>query len=114
MTDRILDPDDDIPEKLTPKDHRQIDTVLNAFDFKRVEDFMKATDWKWGTPHPPHIPNQDELQKTARMLLENVLPGKGSIRSSCGGFTASIERMEEGPTLRLVFIITASEATIRE
>ena len=64
---------------------KQIDTIIDEFNFNDVQDIMKKTDWVWYLTYTPTIPTINELKSEARELLEDAVTLKFA---SSGGFTA--------------------------
>ena len=52
---------------------KQIDRIMGTFDFSRVSKAMRALDWKLGSLENAHFPDEDELRKDARSLLESIV-----------------------------------------
>ena len=63
------------------------ESIMDDFDFHEVQAIMKIKRHTYrGEDTTPSI---NELESTARMVLESVAQSeKNSTRSSCGGFTA--------------------------
>ena len=80
---------------------RQVDEVLEAFDFGRVHRVMVSLAWTWA--NLDRVPTKAELAAEARRLLCE-LDGKPGVHGS-GGLRASFK--EDG-TLSLKFILCES------
>jgi hypothetical protein len=62
---------------------------LSEFDFEKVHKVMTFLDWKWWFPGQPHVPDIEELKRSAEKLLaEVVTDNKGSTYISSGGLKA--------------------------
>lgn len=81
----------------------QIDHIMDHFDFAKVESVMGLLNWTWGDPESP---DQSQLRKMARERLRAV--NDECCYSSCGGFTASIDRWGQ---LTLEFVLTDWDAS---
>ncbi len=80
---------------------RQVDEVLETFDFDRVHQVMTSLGWTWA--NLDRVPTRAELVAEARRLL-GELDGKPGVHGS-GGLRASLK--EDG-TLSLKFILCES------
>ena len=80
---------------------RQIEYILDNFDFEAVKETMVALDWKWGSPG--HIPSFNELRRTAKEQLQ-CAARSGYVAT--GGFEA--ELLQES-VLRLSFVVESLE-----
>jgi hypothetical protein len=53
---------------------KQIDEIMEEFDFKKVHSVMKYVDWRWvkdgDDDFEMEIPNIERMKETARRLLE--------------------------------------------
>jgi hypothetical protein len=87
----------------TPKTgfERQVEEVLDSFDFDKVLRVMEILGWTWA--NLDRVPTRSELLKEARRLLSE-LNGKTGVHGS-GGLRASCK--EDG-TLSLKFILCES------
>ncbi len=83
--------------------NEQIEEVLDAFDFDYVKKIMMFLDWKWGAGADAYIPSYNELRRTAKQLLEDTY-----LQGRC--VTGGLEAEDSDGILRLVFIVTQSEA----
>lgn len=90
---------------------KQIDYVLDYFDFEKVHKTMEALDWNWSTTEG--VPMIGELRSRARELLTEAVTkvkqnqefGAGHTIAT-GGFRATANRYEDDPEkiyLRLSF-----------
>lgn len=86
--------------------------VLNGFNFRKVQDVMRTTNWKWACSNGEYeIPSLYEMIKTAERLLRTIIKnyGRGKFTSLCnGGFRASLD---EDDFLTLEFIAESSGAS---
>lgn len=64
---------------------KQIDNIIECFNFNDVQSIMKKTDWVWYITHTPVLPSIKVLKECARELLEKAVSHKFA---SSGGFTA--------------------------
>lgn len=80
-----------------------IEEVLDGFDFEKVQQVMRALDWKWFDSG--EIPTIDRMRETVRDLYRHTLKfGEGSCRT--GGFR--LQRWKDGHC-RLSFEAVSSE-----
>jgi hypothetical protein len=86
---------------------RQVEEVLEAFDFERVHRVMEPLGWTWA--NLGRVPTRAELAAEARRLLVE-LDGKPGVHGS-GGLRASYK--EDG-TLSLKFILCESWSDLSE
>jgi len=84
---------------------KQIDYIMDNFDFSRVHKAMKALNWKWAGANY-EVPEESDLRSTARRLLEDVAVMDIGYWIATGGFVASKEEDEDGHYLTLMFRIT--------
>ena len=79
---------------------KQIDEIMDWFDFDKVHKTMIALNWGWGVPQV--IPEESELRAKARKMLRRV-GFEDSIMCGSGGFVASRdeESDEDGPWVRM-------------
>lgn len=83
-------------------EEKQIDCILDTFDFKSIQKIMKALDWKWylGPNYKLKFPTQKQLYDMAKHLLTTcVEKSLGTIQY--GGF---IVTYKEGEELTLAFV----------
>lgn len=89
----------------TPLD-KQIEFIMNEFNFARIEQAMQQMDWKWG--HKDSLtfscPDIDRIKECARHLLELVSKTTIDHSVSTGGFIAS----RRDNYLRLAFEIESA------
>ena len=64
---------------------KQIDHIIQEFDFKRVYKMMKAVNWKYS--NPAGVPSIDRIKGVARSMLETCVRDN-NLFASTGGFTA--------------------------
>ena len=46
----------------------QIDEIMDEFDFRKVADYMKGTDWKWHNAEDG-VPSEQEIRKSVRSTM---------------------------------------------
>jgi hypothetical protein len=75
---------------------KQIDEVMDWFDFAKVEKTMELLEWGWGTDMK--VPCQGEIRESARKTMKQAARF-GSSHS--GGFSARVieSKDEDGPWL---------------
>lgn len=82
---------------------KQIDEIMDSFEFDRVLKIMKALQWMWGFGESEHYPDEWELRKSARERLREAAKNHGS--SETGGFLArcyyGIDKDDSKPFVRL-------------
>lgn len=85
---------------------KQIEDILENFDFEHVRESMVALDWKWVTSNLKfeYIPDIQELKETAKHCLEGAIK---STFSETGGFLA----VNSSGVLNLYFVL---EETMNE
>ena len=86
---------------------RQVEEVLDAFDFERVHRVMESLSWTWA--NLDRVPTRAELASEARRLLAE-LDGSPGVHGS-GGLRASYK--DDG-TLSLKFILCESWSDLNE
>ena len=86
---------------------RQVEEVLETFDFERVHRVMESLEWSWA--NLDRVPTKAELAAEARRLL-NELDGRPGVLGS-GGLRASYK--DDG-TLSLKFILCESWSDLSE
>ena len=86
---------------------RQVEEVLDAFDFERVHRVMESLSWTWA--NLDRVPTRAELASEARRLLAE-LDGSPGVHGS-GGLRASYK--DDG-TLSLKFILCESWSDLSE
>ncbi len=94
------------PQQKTRFD-RQVEEVLDSFDFDRVHEVMGSLSWTWA--NLGRVPTRAELVTEARRLLEE-LDGRPGVHGS-GGLRASYK--EDG-TLSLKLILCESWSDLDE
>lgn len=69
---------------------KDVENILDEFDFHRVQQAMKALDWKYHDTEED-VTSIGELRRMARMCLEQVYYSKDSPEYliGCGGFEAT-------------------------
>jgi hypothetical protein len=80
---------------------RQVEEVLDSFDFNKVHRVMEFLCWTWA--NLDRVPTRSELVEEARRLLSELdgrpgVHGSGGLRASC----------KEDGTLSLKFILCES------
>lgn len=88
--------------------NKDVNDILNNFDFEKVKDVMDALDWKYWDSEEDTV-SIYELRKTARYLLTTVYnaPNSPHQHLSTGGFEAE-RRMYPGDSkkyLHLKFVV---------
>jgi hypothetical protein len=82
-----------------------IDSVLDDFDFEKIQKMMRAVNWTYAIPNevPNEVPDVPVLRKTARTLLRGavkefvpLMDSQGSFGVSSGGFEATAFCDEDG------------------
>jgi hypothetical protein len=86
---------------------KQVEEVLETFDFERVHRIMESLAWTWA--NLDRVPTRAELVAEARRLLEE-LDGSPGVHGS-GGLRASYK--DDG-TLSLKFILCESWSDLNE
>lgn len=87
---------------------KQIDFIMDRFNFSKVQRAMEAVNWAWASTNG--VPEEYALRVHARELLEEVANLEVGYSICAGGFTASKEEEADGPFLRLVFCIDEERA----
>lgn len=62
----------------------QIDEVMDCFDFCKVAEYMKQTNWTWATTDN-YVPDEQQLRQSVRNTMKQ-LAKTGTIGQDCGGF----------------------------
>jgi hypothetical protein len=91
------------------KYQKQIDEIMDFFDFHKVQKMMEAVEWTW---HDEGVPDEPDLRQTARKLLQQLVEQNLS-EIGTGGFTVSRFKYEDGVeeiTLRWGIEWTASDS----
>lgn len=98
---------------------KEVDKLLEEFDFERVHKTMQTLDWKWYHPGEDgtKVPSLDEIKKRARQVIqeaaESAAMSKGEYVIGTGGFhgEAKYYPKEEGKKsflwVRLAFVLEA-------
>jgi hypothetical protein len=95
--DKIDDPEEFLGRR-APVDEAMrtlIDEIMDEFDFAKVAQHMRATNWQWvrhNSPADPieyYQPEERDLRRTARRLLTDIAGDENeNVLLSSGGFTA--------------------------
>ena len=80
---------------------KQIDFIMDHFNFSKIQKAMEAVSWCWASTNG--VPEEYALRVRAREILEEVAELEVGYAINAGGFTASKEEDDDGPFLRLVF-----------
>ena len=88
--------------------YKEIEDILDEFDFDKVAKVMEALNWTWR--FEPEPPTRGELRRQARDLLQRVykMPELAETSTGTGGFEAS-RHMYVGDTkkyLAIKFIVS--------
>lgn len=79
---------------LSDVERNKIDSIMENFDFDKVQSVMDYLDWKWvGTKNG--IPDVDEIKDEARRMLIDAAFEETTI--SCGGLKATYKPDDENP-----------------
>lgn len=75
-------------EEISTKDYSgDIPRIMEGFNFKKVHDYMKSVDHKWVSNKGYGVPEIEDLQNTARMLLLSAaLDDREITNIGTGGF----------------------------
>lgn len=88
---------------------KEIEDILDNFDFKQVKKVMDALEWKYHDSPDSHI-TIAELRKMARRLLKDIYNADPSDHwfIACGGFEAERRMCPGDPKkyLYLKFVVT--------
>jgi len=93
---------------LTTEDHKNINLIMDSFDFERVQKAMIATGWKWANRKEDGklmFPSLFDIKQSARSLLESSKTVSGI---SSGGFHA--EYFEKFGTFSLSFVLDKQDS----
>lgn len=71
---------------------KQIDTIMNSFNFKNVHKVMTVLDWTWATTGS--VPSVEQLKESANRLLNRLDEKEGTNYIATGGFKASKRKNE--------------------
>lgn len=87
--------------------YTQMNTIMEQFDFTRVQKTMEALDWGWmGEAAPPSMRDiESTAEQVMRWAVTGYMEGKPFYSSSTGGFTALILKYDAGPRLELTFSV---------
>ncbi len=99
--------------RLSERSRRQIDDVMDNFDFRKVERYMRRVAWRWARPVPEegngrveeYVPTEQDLRREARAMLAKTVGREGGV-FGMGGFWATFRSGQ----LRLVFELTSWES----
>lgn len=91
---------------------KDIDNIMDWFDFNKVQKAMQALDWQWATSEYG-VPEEPELRETARKYLQKtidyaVAQGRKHTMAT-GGFVYTYD--PEYSELTLTFEVTSWTAT---
>lgn len=86
--------------------YEAIEEILDEFDFHRVQQVMKALQWKYYNSDGDY-PTIGELRRTARYLLRSVLEDEGTQTVGTGGFEVHREQYAGDPKtyISLKFVV---------
>jgi len=99
---------------------KMIEDILENFNFMKCRIVMRTLGWTWGLP-PGRTPEIEDMQRTAKYLMEgaikgcleskNCRPGE-TYMSATGGFKAEAIKNKYGHLewLQLEFILTEWES----
>jgi hypothetical protein len=80
---------------------RQMDDIMDCFDFSRVHRAMVALDWEW---YGDGAPDEWQIRRRARNLMRNAIERNLSNYASYG-FCVRIDEDEDGGCLSLSFVV---------
>lgn len=81
---------------------KQIDEIMDTFDFRRVAEVMEYFEWEWCHADGRYeVPTESEIRASARRLLQEVSRNPPA-NVTTGGFTA---RSYEDGNLTLEFTL---------
>jgi len=80
---------------------KQIESLLDTFDFCKVHKAMAAVNWEWDSCGL--VPTEEEIRQQARRLLKNISPPITS--SSTGGLQAYTEESDSGKVVGIRFVM---------
>ena len=91
--------------------YKEVEAILDDFDFYRVQKAMQILNWTWATTDN-EVPEVGDLRRVARQLLNQVyvaLDVQDEFSVSTGGFKASgrVYPRSSKKYLRLEFIISS-------
>lgn len=87
---------------------KQIDYIMDRFNFAKVHKTMEAVNWIWASTNG--VPEECDLRERARELLENVAKLDVGCSISTGGFEAAKYEDEDGAYLSLDFRVEEERA----
>lgn len=99
------------------KIQKQINEILDIFDFEKVYKTMCFLNWRWGTSHQsPSIQEMKTYVENTLIRLNSELIDKNleSIYSFCGGFYINISRKKKKSKkvfIRVSFVLTDWDTT---
>lgn len=97
---------------ITPEQQRQIDYIIDNFDFTKVHEYMVSVGWKWwdSKTNEMEIPEEYKLKTTARKYLKESFEQKLS-RTGSGGFNVFRFSGEDGagPWERVVLMFSLED-----
>ena len=92
---------------------KDIDYILDGFDFERVKKAMDALNWKYHDSEENTV-SLYELRKMARYLLKSLISHveKDCYLIGCGGFEATVMHYEDSdkPVFELKFVLEGRES----
>lgn len=93
-------------KEIAPELKKQIDSIMETFDFKTVFIAMTALDWKWGQEKDGEdaVPTIASLKEEARRLLTGMVQ-EGDSGRGCGGFYV----YNKDGKLSLEFVVESKE-----
>jgi len=97
--------------KMTPEQELVAQLLLERMDFDAAAKIFQHMGWAYGYGETRHIPDEAELEETARWLIGDVLSGR-SLFSSCGRFEVARGVGELGDVVTLRFVPFDSEVEI--
>lgn len=88
----------------------QLEEIMYRFDWARVVQVMQMLNWRWATVPNYSVPALEDLQRTARAMLDDVVEhytqtGEWTYRKT-GGLAARLYTSNYGPYLELSFEVT--------
>jgi len=86
---------------MNEKMKKQIDYIMDRFNFRRVHKAMQALNWTWAGPNS--IPDEYNLRMEARRLLMETTEMDIGWSVGTGGFIAAKKEDRDGEYLSLVF-----------
>lgn len=86
---------------MTDKQFEAIESIMDNFDFDKVQKVMEFLNWKWVSTENG-IPSVQELRSQARRLIKEAIEEK--VRIATGGFRVDYFYEDEG-YVELSFIV---------